>query len=248
MKSNLILKSESRMLLGNQISIMSKDGYVCITEAMNSIKSKRESMGLSSREINDVLSQQGFKEKIKALMSQLGYGNDNVKNKLDYDNLTLKEFRKAGLAYRKGGRGIQKWFIDPYVFITIAMELDPEIYATVVIWLTDGLVKNRNIAGDTHIKMSGDIRYLLGDNITNDDFKRYISRIAKGINYVVFGKHEEGIRNYASITQMQEIIMIQGYISDMIESGIVSNFDGIINYLGMKWKKRWGSKNPVIDN
>lgn len=95
MKSNLILKSESRMLLGNQISIMSKDGYVCITEAMNSIKSKRESMGLSSREINDVLSQQGFKEKIKALMSQLGYGNDNVKNKLDYDNLTLKEFRKA---------------------------------------------------------------------------------------------------------------------------------------------------------
>lgn len=69
MKSNLILKSESRMLLGNQISIMSKDGYVCITEAMSSIKSKRESMGLSSREINDVLSQQGFKEKIKALMS-----------------------------------------------------------------------------------------------------------------------------------------------------------------------------------
>lgn len=42
--------------------------------------------------------------------------------------------------------------------------------------------------------------------------------------------------------------MTQGYISDMIESGIVSNFDGIINYLGMKWKKRWGSKNPVIDN
>ena len=108
MKSNLILKSESRMLLGNQISIMSKDGYVCITEAMNSIKNKRESMGLSSREINDVLSQQGFKEKIKALMSQLGYGNDNIKSKLDYENLTLKEFRKAGLAYRKGGRGVQK--------------------------------------------------------------------------------------------------------------------------------------------
>lgn len=43
-------------------------------------------------------------------------------------------------------------------------------------------------------------------------------------------------------------LMTQGYISDMIESGIVSNFDGIINYLGMKWKKRWGSKNPVIDN
>lgn len=136
MKSNLILKSESRMLLGNQISIMSKDGYVCITEAMNSIKNKRESMGLSSREINDVLSQQGFKEKIKALMSQLGYGNDNIKSKLDYENLTLKEFRKAGLAYRKGGRGPKMVYRSIRIYHH-SHGVDPEIYATVVIWLTD---------------------------------------------------------------------------------------------------------------
>ena len=41
MKSNLILKSESRTLLGSPVSIMSKDGYECITEAMDSIKKKK---------------------------------------------------------------------------------------------------------------------------------------------------------------------------------------------------------------
>ena len=146
MKSNLILKSESRTLLGSPVSIMSKDGYVCITEAMDSIKKKRESMNLSAKEINDVLRNQGFKEKIRALMTQLGYGNDSL---------------------------------------------------------------------------------------------------AKGMNYVVFGKHEEGIRNYASIDQMQEIVMLQGYISDMIESGFISDFNALIRYLGDKWEKRWGNINPV---
>lgn len=34
MKSNLILSSESRELLGRNISVMSKDGFVCITEVM----------------------------------------------------------------------------------------------------------------------------------------------------------------------------------------------------------------------
>lgn len=34
MKSNVLLQSESRELLGRNISVMSKDGFVCITEVM----------------------------------------------------------------------------------------------------------------------------------------------------------------------------------------------------------------------
>lgn len=44
---------------------------------------------------------------------------------------------------------------------------------------------------------------------------------------------------------MQEIVMLQGYISDMIESGFISDFNALIRYLGDKWKKRWGNINPV---
>lgn len=34
MKSNVLLQSESRELLGRNISVMSKDGFVCITEVI----------------------------------------------------------------------------------------------------------------------------------------------------------------------------------------------------------------------
>lgn len=46
MKSNLILSSESRELLGRNISVMSKDGFVCITEVMEALNEKRKSMGV----------------------------------------------------------------------------------------------------------------------------------------------------------------------------------------------------------
>ena len=62
---------------------------------------------------------------------------------------------------------------------------------------------------------------------------------------MVFGKHEEGIRNNASIEQMQEIVMLQRYISDMIECGFISDFNALIMYLGDKWEKIWGNINPV---
>lgn len=35
MKSNVLLQSESRELLGRNISVMLKDGFVCITEVMD---------------------------------------------------------------------------------------------------------------------------------------------------------------------------------------------------------------------
>lgn len=56
------------------------------------------------------------------------------------------------MAYRKGKGKDQKWFVDPYFFVMVALELDPDIYASVVIWLTDGLIKNRNMAGDAYIR------------------------------------------------------------------------------------------------
>lgn len=75
MKSNLILSSESRELLGRNISVMSKDGFVCITEVMEALNEKRKSMGLESRRLDHLFATNGFQEKMKSLVKELSVNN-----------------------------------------------------------------------------------------------------------------------------------------------------------------------------
>lgn len=48
MKSNVLLQSESRELLGRNISVMSKDGFVCITEVMDVLSQKKSGYGVGA--------------------------------------------------------------------------------------------------------------------------------------------------------------------------------------------------------
>ena len=45
-------------------------------------------------------------------------------------------------------------FVDPYVWVSIALWMNPKIYAKVVTWLTDGLIQTRHAAGDGYKQMS----------------------------------------------------------------------------------------------
>lgn len=65
------------------------------------------------------------------------------------------------MAYRRGKGKDQKWFVNPYFFVMIALELDPEIYAKVILWLTDNFIENRNIAGEAYIKMCKSVSSLI---------------------------------------------------------------------------------------
>ena len=76
------------------------------------------------------------------------------------------------------------------------------------------------------------------------NLKELLSRIAKGINFVVFGVHEEGIRNRASFEELDMIVSIERNISYAIKAGYIKDYDGVINDLGRQWKDRWG--NPVL--
>lgn len=109
MKSNLILQSESRELLGRNISVMSKDGFVCITEVMEALNEKRKSMGLESRRLDHLFSTNGFQEKMKALVKELSISNICTVRNLTVQNYVLEinkitDLKKIrhGLPKRKG--------------------------------------------------------------------------------------------------------------------------------------------------
>lgn len=246
MKSNLILSSESRELLGRNISVMSKDGFVCITEVMEALNEKRKSIGLEARRLDHLFATNGFQEKMKSLVKELSANNICTVMKSTVQKEVLKigkmtDLKKYGMAYRKGKGEGQKWYINPYFFVMIALELDPEIYAKVIIWLHDGFMEDRNAAGEAYIKMSSAVARLVSDKSQLSD---KISRVAKAINFIVFNKHESGIRNTATKNQLNDIVAVENVITGVIDGGFIDTYDKLIDYLGHEWKKKWG--NPVM--
>lgn len=243
MKTNVVLQSPDRNLLGVNVSVMSKDGYVCITEANIALSKKRESLGLAAKKIGDILETQSFRERCYELVNKLedkkfiSIERTGLKNKIDSIK-SIKDLSKIGLAYKKGRNENQLWYVNPYLFVMIVMEMDPEMYAEVIIWIHDGLIGSRNVAGDAYIKMCSAI-YGMVDNNQRDNFKDVIASIAKAINYIVFNDHQDGIRNSASKDQLNDIITLENNISTLVEDGFIKTYPDLMQYLREKWVKVW---------
>lgn len=242
MKTNVVLQSKDRVLLGTNVSVMSKDGFVCITDAVNALNSKRESNGLTQRRLKEIIMTSSFNEKCFELLHKLNERNIIRKINIKENRISsIIDLGKIGLAYKRGKGAEQKWFVNPYLFVMIALEMDPEIYAEVIIWLTDGLIENRNEAGDAYVRMCRGISRIVQDKMT---LKDKIVRVAKAINFIVFNKHEDGIRNMGSRDELNDIIALENVIACLIDDGFIKDFDSLIEYLGDKWRKKWS--NPVL--
>ena len=60
----------------------------------------------------------------------------------------IKTLKGIGV-YKTTGRGENKTVMcNPYIWVLMAMELNPQLYAKVVTWLTDKLILNRIEAGN----------------------------------------------------------------------------------------------------
>jgi uncharacterized linocin/CFP29 family protein len=105
----------------------------------------------------------------------------------------------------------------------VAMEMNPMLYAKVVIWLTDSLIFNRIKAGDEYLPMNRAISNV----VEEPQYAKY----AVLINQKVFGNHESGIRNTANADQLNKITKIESFIVEAIENGYMTSEDSIINYL-----------------
>lgn len=68
MKSNVVLQSKDRVLLGINVSVMSKDGYICITDAVSAMNKKRKEKGLKERWINEIMLTSSFRERCFELL------------------------------------------------------------------------------------------------------------------------------------------------------------------------------------
>ena len=223
MKTSVILKSESRELLGTIIKQRTEDSFLCLTDLQNAYDKARIEFGWSDRDISNILSTQTLKERVYEILLELkliepridGF-MENIKTK----GLTTY-YKELNIWNMKGrGENRQVW-VNPYIFIAIALEMNPKLYAKTVIWLTDSLIFDRKEAGGLYLPMN----IAINTKLNLDNYYTY----AMAINQKVFGFHEKGIRNLADKKDLKKISILEEFITSSINMNFIKTESDILN-------------------
>jgi len=151
MVTEVIMKRE---LFGKDVSQKSKSGFFSATDLVRVGNQWRISNGLEMFKLNTWLSRKSTKEFIKELEKE--FGESIIRSKAKN----------------------QHTWIHPYLFIDLALNINPQLKIEVYKWIYDELLKYRNCSGDGYKKMSG----ALFINATNKaNFHKEIGKFARKI-------------------------------------------------------------------
>lgn len=233
MKSNIVLNSKDRVLYGVTIKQDTKNQFLSLTDLQEAYTVARVNNGWSDRRIERILSTNDSAERIYYILFEQGF----IKTQFgvfmkDVENNSLVKVMKGCGAYKTKGRGINRTTMcNPYIWVMIAMELNPELYAKVIIWLTDNLIINRIEAGDKYNELCRAC-----SKFKDVDYRM----IAKGLNYIVFNIHETMIRNKASQEELRELDDLQKSLAFSVNMGYIKSFNDLHCTMQKLWFEKWG--------
>lgn len=187
-----------------------KDGFFCATELLRQWNEAME----QKKELKKFFENQNTKEFISALIEEE-----------DLDG------EKSAYVKSKASRGNNAGtWMHPILFVKFAMWINPRFEVQVIKFVYDQMIAYRNEAGDSYKELASAVSKLVGK-----DFMRVaMSKIAKGINYCVFGEHETLIRNqFGDEKKMRELFSFQRKVADLINEGFLKSFDDAMAYLKM---------------
>lgn len=228
MKTNVVLQSTDRELFGVTIRQNTKEGFLSVTDLQKAYEVARWQYGWSDKRVNDILSSLDTKERVYYLLKERGIIKAEIPvfmEMIKKEGLT-KVLKGLGVYKTTGARQSKHVMADPYVWVLLAMELNPMIYAKVVMWLTDKLIFNRLEAGGEYMPMNTRIKSI----ILNPKYHEY----ARMINEKVFGRHIAGMRNLASAKELSKIADIEKQVITAIDMNWINNEGQLIKYLTQK--------------
>lgn len=235
MKTNITMKSTDRVLFGVTIRQETKTQFLSVTDLQEAYTIARVQKGWSDKRINDILSTNASAERVYYVLKEQDFiKTDFPAFMKDVEKGSLVKVMKRCGAYKTvGARANKQTMCNPYIWVMLAMELNPELYAKVVIWLTDNLIMNRIEAGDKYNALCRAI-----SKFKDVDYRK----VAKGINYIVFNVHETQIRDTATAEQLKEIDDLQKALAFAVDMGYIKSMSDLMEELRRIWKKKWGDK------
>jgi hypothetical protein len=120
----------------------------------------------------------------------------------------------------KSGKTSDTSWHHPYLFIKFAMWLNSRFELQVIKFIHDQLIAFRHEAGDNFNGLTSAVQ-----KFQNIDYQQ----LAKGLNWIVFGRHESGIRQQASQEQLKELVDLQKKLAFACDMGYIRTFDELIN-------------------
>jgi hypothetical protein len=225
MKTNTVLSSSDRELFGITIRQETKTQMLSISDLQQAYEIARWQYGWSDRRIETIMQTASFKERVFYVLESKGIiktGFPVFMEMCEKEGIA-KVLKGLGVYKTTGARSTKQTMADPYIWILLAMELNPMIYAKVIIWLTDSLIFDRLDAGTEYKPMNKAIASI----VKEPDYPK----IARTINEKVFGTHQAGIRNLASSRELRKIADIEKFVINAISMGLVRREVDIFNVI-----------------
>ena len=233
MKQNVIM---ARSMGNYKVEQRTKDGMFNATSLL-----KQWNESNKRKDMNEFFGNNSTKDFIAELSFQVSNDNQNtfsgIPDKVDnqeVEETTLVASEKKVIVTTKkkstGGRPIEEVWMHPYLFIDFAMWLNPKFKVQVIKFVYDELIKLRCEAGNNYRSLTASA------SIFSDvDYKL----IAKGLNWIVFNKHYDGIRQTATNEQLLELNKLQNQLAFSIDMGFITNFQQLITTMRKMYSKKY---------
>lgn len=236
------MKSKDRILFDVVIRQDTKDSFLSLSDLNKAYIRAREINGWAEKDLNHILQRDSNVERIYYIIRELHkteessfYENSDktmfssfYENYPDYtsfkevvDKVGLPKVLKQLHLYRMTGRGENREVMcNPYIWVLVAMEMNPILYAKVVGWITDGLILRRIEASTLNRKLADAIK----NNFQNPEYWK----INVALNERVYGEHMRGIRNTSKEQGLISLNGLQEVMAYLINNGIIHNQEQLL--------------------
>lgn len=195
--------------IGNfQINQRTKDGMFNATELLKQWNKETGTQKL----INHFFENRGTKDFISVLETEEGYIRNSEDSSVSATYVVIR-------GNKSKGRENQYW-MHPILFTKFAMWLNPKFEYFVIRFVYDQLIEYRHSAGDNYRGITSAVQRF--DNVN-------YAQLAKGLNWIVFGRHERELRQKATEKQLQELSDLQKKLAFAIDMGYIRSYSELIN-------------------
>lgn len=243
MKTNVIMSTSDRELFGVVVKQETKTGFLNLSDLQEAYTVARVKNGWMEKNVTQILQGKENVERIYYVLKEQGLIKVQFCSFIETVNNQgiAKTLKSCGVYKTTEARHTKTTWCHDSIWILLSLELSPIFYAKTVLWLKDELIKNRIEAGNFCIALNRSIQKF------NPNGNEYMT-LAKALNHIVFGNHENGIRNTGTKEQLKQLASIEEKLAFAIDMGYIKTFDMLLEELRKIYQRGQNPKHLIFVN